>query len=77
MKIIDNSECLTGFGDFIRTKRELIGLFQSDVASELGISQVYYSQIERGIRNVDLVLALEICTILKLDLNDYIKSYMK
>lgn len=77
MKIIDNSECLIGFGEFIRTKREQLGMYQQDVASELGISQVYYSQIERGIRNVDLVLALEICTILKLNINDYIKSYIR
>lgn len=77
MKIIDNSECLIGFGEFIRSKREQLGMYQQDVALELGISQVYYSQIERGIRNVDLVLAMEICKVLRLDLNDYIKSYMK
>ena len=76
MKIIDNSECLVGFGDFIRSQRERLGRFQGDVAAEIGISQVYYSQIERGVRNVDLVLALEICKVLKLDINKYIKKYM-
>ena len=76
MKIIDNNECLIGFGEFIRTKREQLGIYQQDVASEVGISQVYYSHIERGLRNVDLVLALEICKILRLDLNEYIKAYL-
>lgn len=78
MKIIENSECLAGFGKFIRDARERQGLFQADVAGQLGITQSYYSVIERGSkdRNVDLVLALEICKVLKIDLNDFIKQYM-
>lgn len=77
MKIIENSECLTGFGKFIREKREQTNLYQSDVASLLGVSQVYYSHIERGERNVDLVMAMRICQILNLNLSDYIKSYLE
>lgn len=76
MKIIENSECLVGFGEFIRSKREKLDLYQQDVASQIGISQVYYSQIENGRRNVDLVLALKICQALKLDLSEYIKNYL-
>ena len=76
MKIIDNSECLIGFGSFIKEGREKLDLYQSDIASLLGISQPYYSAIERGDRNVDLVLALKICSILNLDLNDYIRKYL-
>ncbi len=76
MKIIENSECLKEFGQFIRSKRETLGLYQSDVASRLGVSQVYYSQIECGKRNTDLVLALKICQILNLNLSDYIKEYL-
>ena len=77
MKIIENSECLLGFGEFIRDRRDSLGIYQQDIASKLGISQVYYSQIERGHRNVDLVLALKICQVLKLDLNDFIKTYLQ
>ena len=77
MKRIENSECLADFGKFIREKREQLDLYQSNVASELGITQAYYSQIECGVRNVDLVLAIKICQVLKLNLNDYIKEYMK
>lgn len=77
MKTIDNNECLADFGKFIREKREKTNLYQTDMAKLLGISQVYYSHIERGLRNVDLVLALKICQILNLDLNEYISSYLK
>lgn len=77
MKIIDNSECLVGFGKFVRDKREKTNLYQTDMAKQLGITQAYYSNIERGTRNVDLVLALKICQILNLDLNDYIQTYLE
>jgi transcriptional regulator with XRE-family HTH domain len=76
MKIINNSECLDGFGKFIRDGRERKDLFQSDVAELLGISQPFYSMIERGERQVDFVLALEICKVLGLDINDFIRTYM-
>lgn len=72
---IDNSTCLKGFGDFVKEGRERLGLYQSDVARMLNISQPYYSCIEKGTRNVDLVLALKICDTLKLDLSDYISVY--
>lgn len=76
MKIIENSECLIGFGRFVRAGRENKGISQQEVADHIGISQVYYSQIERGIRNTDLVMALKICQELKLNLNEYIKEYL-
>jgi DNA-binding XRE family transcriptional regulator len=77
MKIIDNSECLIGFGEFIREGRERKHLYQSEVASQLGITQAYYSHIEQGKRNVDLVVAMRICQILDLDLKDYIHAYQQ
>jgi transcriptional regulator with XRE-family HTH domain len=76
MKIIDNSECLCDFGRYIRDKREKKDLFQSDVAKEVGISQVYYSMIERGERKVDLYLAINICNVLDLDMKDFISKYL-
>lgn len=73
---IDNAECLIEFGSFIRQGREKLSLYQSDVAHSLGISQPYYSAIERGERNVDLVLALKICDLLKLNLNNYVSLFL-
>lgn len=79
MKKIENSECLEAFGKFIKEGREKKDMFQSEVAALVGITQPYYSMIENGTkdRNVDLVLALKICQVLHLDINEFIKRYMK
>lgn len=78
MKKIDNSECLIGFGNFIKDGRAKRDMYQEEVAALVGISQAYLSYIERGSkdRNVDLVLAMKLCQVLRLDLNDFIKQYM-
>lgn len=75
--MLDDRECLIGFGKFIREGREKQHLYQSHVASSLEVSQQYYSQIETGARNVDLVLALKICEVLHLNLSDFIRAYIK
>lgn len=77
MKKIENSECLIGFGKFIKEGRENKQLYQHEVAELAGISQAYYCLIERGERNVDLVLAMKLCRVLRLNLSDYIRIYMK
>lgn len=77
MKKIENSECLVGFGKFIKSGREKRDMFQSEVAMEVGISQAYYSYLERGEREIDFVLALKICQVLNLDLSDFISAYME
>lgn len=79
MKKIENSECLLGFGKFIKEGREKKDMYQSEVAALVGITQPYYSMIEQGTkdRNVDLVLALKICQVLRLDINEFIKQYMQ
>lgn len=74
---IDNGTCLKGFGSFVKEGRERLGLYQSDVARALDISQPYYSCIEKGTRNVDLILAIKICETLRLNLSDYINKYLK
>lgn len=74
--MINNTQCQKDFGKFIRDRRESLHLYQSDVASQLGITQSYYSYIEIGERNVDLVLALNICEILELNFSDFIRTYL-
>lgn len=78
MKKIENSECLMGFGKFIKEGRTRRDMLQSEVAELVGISQPYYSMIEKGTedRNVDLVLALKICRVLRLNISDFTKQYM-
>jgi transcriptional regulator with XRE-family HTH domain len=74
---MDTKEISPRFGMFIRYGRVKKGLLQKEVAAKLNISQVYYSYIENGSRNVDFPLALEICRVLELDLNDFTSSLLK
>jgi transcriptional regulator with XRE-family HTH domain len=73
---MDTKEISQRFGMFIRDGRVKKGLLQKEVAAKLNISQVYYSYIENGSRNVDFPLALEICRVLELDLNDFTGSLL-
>ena len=74
---MDTKEITQSFGMFIREGRMKKNLLQKQVAAMLNISQVYYSYIENGSRNVDFPLALEICRVLDLDLNDFTNSLRK
>lgn len=76
MKKLENSVCLSDFGDLIRRKREVLELSQEDVAKEVGIHRTYYGKIEAGVRDLPFVTALRICQVLKLDPSDFIKTYM-
>lgn len=77
MNIIENSECLSDFGNFIKNGREKKGLYQREVAKQLGISQNYLSNIETGSKNLDFTLAINICHVLDLNMNDFIAKYIK
>lgn len=74
--MLDDRQCLTAFGGFIKAGREKQHLFQNQVAQSLDITQQYYSAIENGNRNVDFVMALKICQVLDLNLNDFIGTYV-
>lgn len=63
------------FGQFIKGGRTALDWSQAEAAKRIGISQVYYCQIETAKRNVDLTLALKICKILRLDFNNFSKNY--
>ncbi len=76
MKIIENSECLKEFGNYIKEARQWRNVTQTEIAQQLGVSQAYYSFIENGEREVDLVLALKICQELRLDMRDFITKFL-
>ena len=61
------------FGRFIREARETKGRLQADVAEKLGISRSYYGHIESGNREIYFTLAINICRVLDLDMNDFMK----
>ena len=61
------------FGRFIREAREMKGFLQADVAEKLGVSRSYYGHIESGNREIYFTLAINICRVLDLDMNDFMK----
>ena len=63
------------FGLYIRKGREERGLYQREVAAMVDLSQAYYSQIEAGLRRVDFELVLKICSVLDLNVNDFITMF--
>lgn len=73
MKTIEKEKVATEFGSFIREARENKGLLQADVAEKLGVSRSYYTMIEAGNREIYFTLAINICRVLDLNINDLIK----
>lgn len=73
MKTLDKEKIAVEFGAFIREARENRGLYQADVAEKLGISRAYYAFVEAGKREIYFTLAINICRVLNLDINDFTK----
>ena len=73
MRPIDKERVAKEFGAFIREAREKRGLYQADVAAQLGVSRAYYTHIEAGNRDIYFATAVEICGILKLDISEFVK----
>ena len=73
MKTIDKDTVSNEFGQFIREAREAKGLYQADIAEQLGVSRSYYTLIEAGEREIYFSLAVNICRVLNLDINEFMK----
>jgi transcriptional regulator with XRE-family HTH domain len=71
MKAIDKEKISVEFGTFVREARERKGLYQADVAEKLGVSRSYYAFIEGGQRDIYLTLAVNLCRVLDLNINDF------
>ena len=76
MKRSENSECLCDFGGWIRKEREKKELSQEELGALVGLHRTYIGKIELAKRVVDLDTAILLCKALKLDLSDFIKTYM-
>ena len=60
------SEIQSKLGKIIKNRRKELNIFQTDIANELGISQAYYSYIERAERDQDFYLVWRICQLLQI-----------
>ena len=76
MKAIEKEQVTMEFGRFVRDARERKGMTQADTAERLGVSRSYYTMIEAGDREIYFTLALNICRVLDLNINDFVK-YLK
>lgn len=73
MNTVSKEKISKEFGQFVREAREKKGLYQADIAEQLGMSRGYYTHIEAGNRDIYFTLAINICRVLDLDINDFIK----
>lgn len=74
VNLANDTQFAEKFGEFLLNGRLSRGLSQKEVAEMVNIGQPYYSYIEKGQRNVDLVLAMNLCKSMKLDLNDFLQT---
>ena len=61
--------------ELLREQRLEAGLTQTQVSSELGRSQSFMSDVERGTRRLDLVELRDLCAVLKTDLVTFVGTY--
>lgn len=73
MKTVEKEKVSKEFGAFIREARESKGIYQAEIAEQLGVSRAYYTHIEAGNREIYFTMAINICRILNLDINEFMK----
>ena len=64
------------FGEFIRLRRLQLNLTQHEVADRAGTTQGYLCKVENGVREPTITLALKVCEVLRLDINDFAAKYL-
>ena len=62
----------TLFGANVKKRRLILGISQETLANRAGIDRTYIPDIEKGKRNVSLVIADKIAKALEVKLNDLI-----
>lgn len=73
MKTFEKEKVANEFGSFVREARERKGMTQYEIAEQLGVSRSYYTMIESGNREIYFTLAMNICKVLSLDINEFVK----
>lgn len=64
------------FGEFVQSGRLRLNLTQEEVASKAGVNQGYLSRVESGEREPTVSIALKLCDVLNLDINDFASKYI-
>jgi transcriptional regulator with XRE-family HTH domain len=61
--------------NLLRQARETAGLTQIDVSAAIGKSQTFVSDVERGVRRLDVVELWELCRAMRLDLTAFVSEF--
>lgn len=59
----------------LRLAREAAGLTQADLSGAIGKSQTFVSDVERGVRRLDVVELWEMCRAMGLDLTEFVSEF--
>ena len=70
---MEDKQINKAFGAYLRKVRDSRGLNQGDVADRVGLSQSHYARLESGERACYLPLAIKICRVLNIDINDFLE----
>lgn len=65
------------YGNFIKERRQKMGLTQEEVAKKLGISQVAYGRYELGLREPKFSLIIQISEVLDFKPGEFFDSYRR
>jgi putative transcriptional regulator len=76
MKDFSKEKVSEEFGIFLREAREKKGMIQAEVAEKIGVSRSYYTMIEAGSRDIYFSMAMKICEVLDLNINDFAKRML-
>jgi CheY-like chemotaxis protein len=53
-EIVENTNIIKAFGDTVKSRRNLVGISQEELAERADLHRTYVSDVERGARNVSL-----------------------
>lgn len=68
-------KCSVDYGNYIKERRQKMGLTQEEVAQKLGISQVAYGRYELGVREPNFSLILKIAEVLHFSPGEFFDNY--
>ena len=77
MEQFENARIYQQFGAYIKQYRLRNKLLQGEIAKKVGVTQAYYHYIEKGSRKISFDLVLTICSVLGLDINEFLLSLTK
>lgn len=77
MNLLETEIIKKDFGEFLKEARQQKGLSQLEVATLGGITQSHYCYIESGKREPSFTTALNLCGVLGINFNKFLKDEMK